>query len=74
MKRDIITSAIGILVITLVFGILYPLVVTGISQVAFHGNANGQLVHVNGKLVGSQEIGQNFGLQVYKNGKPVIII
>ena len=71
MKRDIITSAIGILVITLVFGILYPLVITGISQVAFHGNANGQLVHVNGKLVGSQEIGQNFGTVVIgKNGKP----
>ncbi|HTU84211.1 MAG TPA: potassium-transporting ATPase subunit C [Solirubrobacteraceae bacterium] len=70
MKRDIITSAIGILVLTLFCGILYPLVITGVSQVAFPGNADGQLVHVNGKLVGSQEIGQNFGLQVYKNGKP----
>ncbi|HTX11229.1 MAG TPA: potassium-transporting ATPase subunit C [Solirubrobacteraceae bacterium] len=72
MKRDIITSAIGILVLTLFCGILYPLVITGISQVAFPGNADGQLVHVDGKLVGSQEIGQNFGLQVYKNGKPVM--
>jgi potassium-transporting ATPase KdpC subunit len=70
MKKDIITSAIGIIVLTLFCGILYPLVVTGVSQVAFHGNANGQLVHVGSKLVGSQEIGQNFGLQVYKNGKP----
>ncbi|HYB31656.1 MAG TPA: potassium-transporting ATPase subunit C [Solirubrobacteraceae bacterium] len=70
LKRDIITSVIGILVLTLFCGILYPLVVTGISQVAFPGNANGQRVYVNGKLVGSQEIGQNFGLQVYKNGKP----
>jgi potassium-transporting ATPase KdpC subunit len=70
MKRDIVTSAIGILVLTLFCGILYPLVITGVSQVAFPGNANGQQVHVNGKLVGSQEIGQNFGLQVYKNGKP----
>jgi potassium-transporting ATPase KdpC subunit len=70
MKRDIITSAIGILVFTLFCGILYPLVITGVSQVAFPGNANGQLVHVDGKLVGSQEIGQNFGLQVYKKGKP----
>jgi potassium-transporting ATPase KdpC subunit len=72
MKKDIITSAIGIIVLTLFCGILYPLVVTGISQVAFPGSANGQLVHVNGKLVGSQEIGQNFGLQVYKHGKPVM--
>jgi potassium-transporting ATPase KdpC subunit len=72
MKRDIITSAIGILALTLFCGILYPLVITGISQVAFPGNADGQLVHVNGKLVGSQEIGQNFGLQVYKKGKPLM--
>src|ERR1700733_6382743 len=70
MKRDIITSAIGILVFTLFCGILYPLVITGVSQVAFPGNANGQEVHVNGKLVGSKEIGQNFATQVYKNGKP----
>ena len=49
LRRDIITAALGILVLTLVFGILYPLVITGISQVAFPGNANGQRVYVNGK-------------------------
>jgi potassium-transporting ATPase KdpC subunit len=70
MKKDIITSAIGIVVLTLLFGIGYPLVVTGISQVAFPGNANGQQVDVNGKLVGSKLIGQNFSTQVVKNGKP----
>ena len=71
MKRDIITSAIGIVVLTLLFGLLYPLVVTGVSQVAFPGNANGQKVYVNGKLVGSKIIGQNFGTAVIgKNGKP----
>jgi potassium-transporting ATPase KdpC subunit len=70
MKRDLITSAIGIVVLTLFCGILYPLVITGISQVAFPGNANGQQVHVDGKLVGSQEIGQSFATQVLKNGKP----
>ncbi|HEY4825669.1 MAG TPA: potassium-transporting ATPase subunit C [Solirubrobacteraceae bacterium] len=70
LRRDIITAALGILVLTLVFGILYPLVITGISQVAFPGNANGQRVYVNGKLVGSKLIGQNFSTQVYKNGKP----
>jgi potassium-transporting ATPase KdpC subunit len=70
MKKDIITSAIGILVLTLLCGIVYPLVVTGVSQVAFPGNANGQRVYVDGKLVGSKIIGQNFGTQVYKNGKP----
>ena len=72
MKRDIVTSVIGILVFTLVLGILYPLVVTGISQVAFPGNANGQKVEVGGKLVGSKIIGQQFATQVVKNGKPVV--
>jgi potassium-transporting ATPase KdpC subunit len=70
MKKDIITSAIGILVLTLLCGIVYPLVITGVSQVAFPGNANGQRVYVGGKLVGSKIIGQNFGTQAFKNGKP----
>ena len=61
LKRDIITSAIGIVVLTLFCGILYPLLITGVSQVAFPGNANGQRVYVNGQLVGSKLIGQNFG-------------
>jgi K+-transporting ATPase ATPase C chain len=70
MKRDMITSAIGILVLTLVLGILYPLVITGISQVAFPGNANGQQLKLDGKLVGSKIIGQSFEYQVVKDGKP----
>jgi len=72
LRRDIVTSAIGILVLTLFCGILYPLVITGISQVAFPGNADGQMVYVNGKLVGSKIIGQTFALQVVKHGKPVV--
>jgi K+-transporting ATPase ATPase C chain len=70
MRKDIVTSAIGLLVLTLVCGVIYPLVVTGVSQVAFPGNANGQQVFVKGKLVGSKIIGQNFSLPVDKNGKP----
>jgi potassium-transporting ATPase KdpC subunit len=71
MKRDVITSAIGIVIMTLLLGIAYPLVVTGVSQVAFPGNADGQKVYVHGKLVGSKIIGQNFGTVVIgKNGKP----
>jgi potassium-transporting ATPase KdpC subunit len=72
MRRDIITSAIGILVLTLIFGILYPLVITGVSQLAFPGNANGQQLKVAGKLVGSKIIGQQFTTQVVKNGKPQV--
>ena len=72
MKRDIVTSAIGIVLLTLLCGILYPLFITGISQVAFPGNANGQKVYVAGKLVGSKIIGQQFADQVVKNGKPQV--
>jgi K+-transporting ATPase ATPase C chain len=72
MKRDIITAAIGIIVLTLFCGILYPLVVAGVSQVAFPGNANGQKVYVSGKLAGSKIIGQNFADQVVKHGKPQV--
>ncbi len=61
LRRDVINAAIGILVLTVFCGILYPLLITGISQVAFPGNANGQKVYVDGKLVGSKIIGQNFG-------------
>jgi K+-transporting ATPase ATPase C chain len=71
MKRDIVTSAIGIVVFTILLGIVYPLAITGISQLAFPGKANGQQIHLNGRLVGSKLIGQNFGTPVLeKNGRP----
>ena len=56
---------------TLLCGLVYPLVITGVSQVAFPGNANGQKVYVAGKLVGSKIIGQSFASPVIgKNAKP----
>jgi len=71
MRRDVITSAIAIVVFTILLGLVYPLFITGVGQVAFPGNANGQQVKVAGKLVGSRIIGQNFGTAVLeKNGKP----
>jgi len=71
MRRDIVTSVIGIVVFTVLLGLVYPLFITGVSQVAFPGNANGQQIKVDGKLVGSKIIGQNFGTPVLeKNGKP----
>jgi K+-transporting ATPase ATPase C chain len=71
MRRDIVTSVIGIIVFTVLLGLVYPLAITGISQVAFPGDANGQQIHLAGKLVGSKIIGQNFGTPVMeKNGKP----
>jgi K+-transporting ATPase ATPase C chain len=71
MRRDIVTSIIGIVVFTILLGLVYPLVITGVSQVAFPGNANGQQIHLNGKLVGSKIIGQSFSSPVIgKDGKP----
>jgi K+-transporting ATPase ATPase C chain len=71
MRRDVITSAIAIVVFTILLGLVYPLFITGVAQVAFPGNANGQQVKVNRKLVGSKIVGQNFGTPVLeKNGKP----
>ena len=69
MRKDIITAVLSMLVLTLLLGVVYPLVVTGVSQVAFPGNANGQRVYAGGKLVGSKLIGQNWGDYVYKHGK-----
>jgi potassium-transporting ATPase KdpC subunit len=71
MKRDIVTSIIGVIVFAILLGLVYPLFITGVGQVAFPGDANGQKVYVRGKLVGSKIIGQNFGTPVLeKNGKP----
>ncbi len=71
MRRDVVNSVIGIIVFTILLGLVYPFVIEGISQVAFPGNANGQRIYLNGKLVGSKLIGQNFGTAVLeKNGKP----
>jgi K+-transporting ATPase ATPase C chain len=72
LKKDTLTAGLAVLVLTLLLGILFPLVITGISQVAFPGNSNGQLVYRNGKLVGSDLIGQNFADPVVKNGKVVL--
>ena len=69
MRRDILTSAIAALVFMVLLGLVYPLVITGVSQVAFPGNANGQQVHLDGKLVGSRIIGQSFSVPKLKNGK-----
>jgi potassium-transporting ATPase KdpC subunit len=61
MRKDIINSFLGMIVFTLMCGVLFPLVMVGFSQVVFPGNANGQKVYVDGKLVGSKLIGQYFG-------------
>jgi K+-transporting ATPase ATPase C chain len=73
MRRDLITSLIAVVVITVLFGIAYPLVVTGVAQVAFPNKSNGSQVKQNGRVVGSKLIGQDFRIPVLgKNGKPLM--
>ena len=73
MRRDLRTSLIAVVLITLVFGLAYPLAFTGVAQVLFPGNANGSKLTVNGKVVGSKLIGQSFQKPVIgANGKPKV--
>jgi K+-transporting ATPase ATPase C chain len=60
MRRQLVASLVMLIGVTLVAGFGYPLAVTGISQLFWKDKANGSLVYVNGKLVGSQLLGQSF--------------
>ncbi len=70
MRRHISTALLYTLVTTLIFGIGYPLVITGISQIFFRDKANGQLLERNGTLVGSRLIGQAFTAPGYFHSRP----
>ena len=58
------------LVTTLLFGVIYPLVVTGLGQLLFPSQANGSLITQNGKIVGSRLIGQSFSADWYFHPRP----
>lgn len=58
------------IVLMLICGVLYPLLLTGISQVVFEDKANGSLVTVNGKIVGSELVGQDFKDERFMKSRP----
>lgn len=71
MRREILTSVLAVLVFTILLGVVFPLFIEGASQVAFPGDANGQLVYSHHRLIGSKIIGQSFEAPVIgRNGKP----
>lgn len=70
MKKNLIISVMMTIVTTILLGIIYPLVVTGIAQVVFPHKANGQLISKDGKLVGSSIIGQPFSGPTYFHSRP----
>ena len=60
MKRNLLTSVLMTLATTLLLGIVYPLLVTGLAQLMFPTKANGQLIKRDGKVIGSRIIAQPF--------------
>jgi len=55
---------------TILLGVIYPLLVTGIAQVMFPDKANGQLIQRNGVVVGFRVIGKPFSSQAYSHSRP----
>jgi K+-transporting ATPase ATPase C chain len=71
MKKNLITSAIAVIALTIVLGIAYPLAMTGVAQVAFPNRADGSPITVNGKVVGSRLLAQAYQVPVLDAaGKP----
>jgi len=70
MKETLITAVLMTLVTSVLFGLLFPLLITGLAQILFPKQANGQLVSRNGHTVGSRLIGQSFSSPGYFHSRP----
>jgi potassium-transporting ATPase KdpC subunit len=70
LARNLIVATLMTVVTTVIFGLVYPLVVTGLAQAMFPGKANGQLIERNGTIVGSRIIGQAFSSPGYFRSRP----
>jgi K+-transporting ATPase ATPase C chain len=70
LTRNLTAAVLMTLVTTVILGVVYPLGITAIAQVAFPDKANGQLIERNGKVVGSRIIGQGFSSPGYFHSRP----
>jgi len=70
MKKNLVTSLLMTLATTVLLGLVYPLVVTGLAQLLFREKANGQLIEQDGRIVGSRIIGQPFSGPEYFHPRP----
>jgi K+-transporting ATPase ATPase C chain len=70
MWQQILPAFRAVLLMTVVTGLLYPGVVTGLAQALFHDQANGSLIEQNGHAIGSSLIGQNFTKPEYFHPRP----
>src|SRR3974390_3335902 len=70
MLSHLRTSLVMVTLFTLLTGLLYPLAITGVAQLAFSAKANGSLIEQDGKILGSELIGQNFVADRYFHGRP----
>ena len=70
MKKNILIAIWMTLATTVLLGIVYPIVVTGLAQILFPKQANGELIRANGKIIGSRLIGQPFTSRGYFYSRP----
>ena len=70
MKKNLLTAIWMTIATTILLGIIYPLVVTGLAQLIFPKQANGQLIQKDGKIVGSRILGQSFSSAAYFHSRP----
>jgi len=70
IARNLLVAVLMTVVTTLIFGIVYPLAMTGLAQAIFPAKANGQLIERSGRVIGSRIIGQAFSSPGYFHGRP----